>query len=95
MAATTRMTGEMIAMGYNARKIKSKVYKFAAEIPHLFYRNGAKAWSRNIIGLIDDQGPREAMIEGVGLSEEQWGAALRLVQDITEEDERRATVQGL
>jgi len=40
---TTRMTGEMIAMGYNARKIKSKVYKFDAEIPHLFYRNGGKA----------------------------------------------------
>ena len=99
VAATTRMTGEMIAMGYNARKIKSKVYKFAAEIPHLFYRNGAKAWSRNIIGLIDDQRPRtparEAMIEGVGLSEEQWGAARRLLQDITEEDKRRATVQGL
>ena len=99
VAATTRMTGEMIAMGYNARKIKSKVYKFAAEIPHLFYRNGAKAWSRNIIGLIDDQRPRtptrEAMMEGVGLSEEQWGAALRLymLQDITEEDKRRATVQ--
>jgi hypothetical protein len=50
------MTGEMIAMGYNARKIKSKVhvykFEFAAEIPHLFYRNGAKAWSRNIIDLI-------------------------------------------
>ena len=61
------------------------------------YRNGAKAWSRNIIGLIDDQRPRtptrEAMMEGVGLSEEQWGAALRLLQDITEEDKRRATVQ--
>ena len=36
---------------------------------------------------------REAMMEGVGLSEEQWGAALRLLQDITEEDKRRATVQ--
>ena len=73
------------------------MYKFAAEIPHLFYRNGAKAWSRNIIGMIDDQRPRtptrEAMMEGVGLSEEQWGAALRLLQDITEEDKRRATVQ--
>jgi len=32
-------------------------------------------------------------MEGVGLSEEQWGAVLRLLQDITEEDKRRATVQ--
>ena len=31
-------------------------------------------------------------MEGVGLSEEQWGAALRLLQDITEEDKRRATL---
>jgi len=48
--------------------------------------------------LIDDQRPRtptrEAMMEGVGLSEKQWRAALRLLQDITEEDKRRAaTVQ--
>jgi len=47
--------------------------------------------------LIDDQRPRtpprEAMMEGVGLSEEQWRAALRLMQDITEEGKRFATVQ--
>jgi len=77
VAATTRMTSEMIAKGYDARKIKSKMYKFAAEIPHLFYRNGAKAWSRNIIGLIDDQRPRtstrEAMMEGWGFRRSSGG----------------------
>jgi len=48
--------------------------------------------------LIDEQRPRtprrEAMMEGVGLSEEQWVAALRLLQNITDEDKRRATVQS-
>ena len=46
VAATTSMTGEMIAIGYDARQIKSKVYKFAAEIPP-YLQKWAKAWSRN------------------------------------------------
>ena len=52
--AVTRMTTTMIRMGYNKGKIKSKVQRFAKEVPQLFFRNGAREWSRRICKATDE-----------------------------------------
>ena len=44
----------MIRMGYNKGKIKSKVQRFAKEVPQLFFRNGAREWRRRICKATDE-----------------------------------------
>ena len=53
--AVTRMTTTMVRMGYNKGKIKSKVQRFAKEVPQLFFRNGAREWARRICKATDDE----------------------------------------
>ena len=54
VAAVSRMVRKMVEMGYDVGKVKAKVRRFVREVPHLFYSNRGRVWTKEIMDVIND-----------------------------------------